>query len=255
LAKIEDLLQRRSDLSTFLVHFTRDHDGRSAKQNLTRILVEKRLRLGKPLGMAASVAERERGRPAFYKSQQVVSFTETPLQHAWMMCEDIEGRSIGFKPYGIALSKARGRTKGINPVWYLDISRRGIDWLTVPINSLVKRAIEEENFRAEVFKITPYIEQMGPTSSGRPKEFWWEREWRWAGRDIHFVRKDIVVVLAPTRYHDSIAADLEASAIQNGTNPAYYADVPFIDPSWGLERIIARIAGVPDWEAGPYPRY
>ena len=38
MAKIEDLLQRRTDLSTFLVHLTREGDGNSALENLISII-------------------------------------------------------------------------------------------------------------------------------------------------------------------------------------------------------------------------
>ena len=47
-----------------------------------------------------------------------------------MMCEEIESRQITFSAYGIAVTKTWGRSRGINPVWYLDISRRGAEWLT-----------------------------------------------------------------------------------------------------------------------------
>lgn len=146
MAKIEDLLHRRTDLSTFLVHFTRPPGSMSAKQRLTSILWEERIRAVNPMGMAAKHAfEVEEMRRTFFKSQCVVSLTETPLEHAWMMCHEIEARQHEFAPYGIAFTKAWGRSIGINPVWYLDISRRGIDWLTKPVNSMIKAATEAED--------------------------------------------------------------------------------------------------------------
>lgn len=256
MAKIEDLLHRRTDLSTFLVHFTRTHGGRSAKQRLTSILWEDRIRASTPMGMAAKFALEVQGdRPRFFRSQCVVSLTETPLEHAWMMCHEIEARQHEFAPYGIAFTKAWGRSKGINPVWYLDISRRGIDWLTKPVNAMVTAAVEAGDYRHEIFKLAPYMEQMGPIGGGRVKEFWWEREWRLAGSDLQFRPRDVVAVLAPARYHESIASDLEDLCIEDGVDPDYYGDLHYIDPTWGLERIIARLANVPDEEAGPYPQY
>lgn len=44
MARIEDLLHRRTDLSTFLVHFTRTKEGEAARLRLLRILGERRLR-------------------------------------------------------------------------------------------------------------------------------------------------------------------------------------------------------------------
>lgn len=127
--------------------------------------------------------------------------------------------------------------------------------MTKPVNNLVEKAIEDGDFRNEVFKITPYFEQMGPIGGGRVKEFWWEREWRLAGRNLDFEPRDVVAVLAPTRYHEAIAEDLADSCIEEEIDPDYYEGLSYIDPSWGLERIIARLAHVPDNQAGPYPVY
>jgi hypothetical protein len=56
--QIEDLLHRRTDLSTFLVHFTRDSDdGATASQdNLLSILNTCKLRARSTYGMAGHLA-------------------------------------------------------------------------------------------------------------------------------------------------------------------------------------------------------
>ncbi len=250
---IEDLLHRRTDLSTFLVHFTRDSQDKSAMENLISILWDDRLRVGRPMGMASGIAiDRKESNPEFYESQRVVSFTETPLEHAWMMCEDIVGREMGFRPYGVAFTKTWGRAHGINPVWYVDISARGIDWLTKPINALIDAALSKSDLENEIFRITPFVEQMGPTKGSR-KEFWWEREWRLAGRDLQFKPRELVVVLAPEEEHVSIMTSLEDLATQHDIASGYYEPLQYVDPRWGLERIVARLAGVPDQDAGPLP--
>lgn len=79
---------------------------------------------------------------------------------------------------------------------------------------MIEEALGHGNFRHEVFKLAPYIEQVGPIGGGRVKEFWWERGWRLAGRDLRFRPRDVVAVLAPSRYHDDIHADLEELCIQ-----------------------------------------
>lgn len=245
MARIEDLLHRRTDLSTFLVHFTRNKEQQTAMQRLLAIVSERRLRCGEPLGMAVKQARaHQNSQPDFFQSQRVVSFTETPLEHAWMMCENIETRDIHFKPWGIAFTKTWGRSKGINPVWYLDISARGIEWVTEPINRIVTSAVKAGDYQHDIFKLTPYIEQMGPTSIGR-KEFWWEREWRLAGRDLRFDPSDIVALLAPSVLHNWLSKQL--AQLPN------CSDLRIIDPRWGLERIIAKLAGVTDRFVGPWP--
>lgn len=253
MARIEDLLQRRTDLSTFLVHLTRTSDDLSARDRLLNILVEGRLRCGQVLGMAADKANEHRDRqPALFASQQVVCFTETPLEHAWMMCAQIETRQIDFSSYGLAFTKTWGRSKGINPVWYLDISARGIEWLTEPVNRIVAEAIAAGRFDHDIFKLTPFLEQMGPTAVAR-KEFWWEREWRLARRDLWFEPPDIVVVLVPSDDQAALLVDLDSLRQRGGIRQGYFAGLSLIDPLWGLERIIAKLADVPDRLAGPFP--
>jgi hypothetical protein len=87
--------------------------------------------------MAARLAEKF---PEVAKTQQTACFTETPLEHAWMMCRQITDRSFRFNGYGPAFTKSFARREGANPVWYLDISQRGRDWLTGPVNRLVAAA-------------------------------------------------------------------------------------------------------------------
>jgi abortive phage resistance protein AbiGi (putative antitoxin) len=264
LVSIELLLHRRTDLSTFLVHFTRDQDGGSpARDNLLNILSARLLEARNVLGMATDLARRL---PEVAETQRVVSFSETPLEHAWALCEQIDNRRIRLRPYGLAFTKSWARAKACNPVWYLDITP-GHEWLTNPINDLVKLA-ENEPARgwngqtgtgevvdvedAPVLRITPFIEQMGPMTSGGRKEFWWEREWRHCG-DLSFALDDIVAVFVPEVDHLPFRADCRSSF---GSRRAGLADeLHLLDPAWGLERMIAALAGIPGTQAGPLPDY
>jgi len=108
-----------------------------------------------------------------------------------MMCSQINNRRIQFNGYGIAFTKTFARRRGANPVWYLDITP-GHDWLTGPIQELRDQAVQaatppggaveaELLAAAPILRLTPFIEQMGPTRDGGHKEFWWEREWRRVG--------------------------------------------------------------------------
>lgn len=232
---IEDLLHRRTDLSTFIVHFTRDLDGASARSNLLDILRDRNLQARFVHGMAKQFAAKD---PDLADTQRTVCFTETPLEHAWMMCESIKKRSVHFNGYGIAFTKTFARRRGANPVWYLDITR-GHDWLTNPITALM------EQHRPEVFALTPFIEQMG-TPSGTRKEFWWEREWRHVG-SMSFAPVDVVVVFAPEPEQEGLRRELL-------TDPNWAPRMPaFVDARWGLERMIGALAGVGRSDLGPFP--
>lgn len=251
MATIEQLLHRRTDLSTFVVHFTRSGKGTSSLDNLRSILSSRKLEARNVYGMAQELAKEF---PAVERSQRVVCFTETPLEHAWMMCSDIESRTIQFDGFGVGFTKTFARRRGANPVWYLDITP-GHDWLTKAVGALLKAArtdaVNPPNpidlkklTEAPILKLTPFIEQMG-NPAGTRKEFWWEREWRHVG-DVHFEASDIAVVFAPESEHASLQESLES-------DPDYQARIPkLIDVAWGLERMVGVLAGVPD--LGPFPQ-
>lgn len=237
MATIEDLLHRRGDLSTFLVHLTRGADSgtTSARDNFKSILSNECIEARTALGMA-----KDREAPT---DQRVVCFTETPLEHAWMMCQTIEGREHSLSEYGFVFPKRWARAKRVNPVWYLDITPTGAEWLTVPINSLIDKAVNGADV-AEIFKIAPFIEQMGPTCQGRSrKEFWWEREWRHRG-NFAFGSSDLVAMFAPEQEH------LELRTALIGLAPSSDR-TPLLDPKWGMERMIAELAGVDAAHVGP----
>lgn len=217
------------------------------------MLRSQRLEARNTFGMAKELAVKF---PEVAATQKTVCFTETPLEHAWTMCADIQGRSIRFNGYGLAFTKAFARRQGVNPVWYLDITP-GHDWLTKPIEQLIDGAVRTATpdgaaapypatlASAPALRLAPFIDQMG-TPSGTRKEFWWEREWRHVG-DLRFTAKDLVVVFAPEHDHgalrDSLAGD-----------PDYEEVLPrLVDVQWGLERMIATLAGVADH--GPFPQW
>lgn len=257
MARIEELLQRRTDLSTFLVHLTRASESSGAFDNLKSIIRTCTLTAGRPLGPAAHLEQYLAGSVA---TQKTVCLTETPLEHIWMMLESIDGRAIQFEPYGLAITKTTGRKEGFNPVWYSDISRRGYDWPIKAVNNLVADAVSRstseggevnsELLRQEpILRVTPYFEQMGPTVAAR-KEFWWEREWRRVGDFYMSFPSRVVTLLAPEAEHAELERFLVALDEEQNTK---WIKRPILDPTWGLERMIAALARVPDDHIGPFP--
>lgn len=245
---IEALLHRRTDLSAFVVHFTRTTTRATASENLKAMLDDRVIEARNVFGMAARLAEKYE---VIADTQRTVCFTETPLEHAWMMCEEIPNRTMSFSGYGLAFTRTFARRRGANPVWYLDITP-GHDWLTGPINNMVSdvREIardpseggEDAAADADILRLTPFIEQMG-NPSGTRKEFWWEREWRHVG-DFHFRFGDLVVVFAPEEEHDEFEEHLREIKMK-GRLPG------LVDANWGLERMIAALTAVS--EPGPFP--
>jgi hypothetical protein len=231
---IREVLSRRSDLSTFLVHFTRrTDDGRSPRQNLKSILKDQTIQARTPFGPAASLLEgRDRD------SQNCVSFSETPLEHLNCLTEKIPRRRFRLSRYGLAFAKMTARKRGVNPVWYVDITP-GHDWLMNPINELIEQTCKRsKHFRkTRLSKICPFIEQMGSgireeDGWGYQKEFWWEREWRHQG-DFTFFWSELVFGMCP----EVRIEEFEELTKRPGRR------IRFIDPRWGLEKTIAHLAG------------
>lgn len=225
---IRDIIARRSDLGTFLVHLTR---GRAdARRNLELILTSGRLDALNPFGSAVQALT---AAAADTDTQRCVCFTETPLEHVHLLLAEIVGRAIQFEPYGVAFPKKIGRKLGVNPVWYLDTTPgAGRIWLTHAVNQIVDEAIAAAAFPGSAIeRLAPFIEQMG-TWGGHRKEFWWEREWRHCG---NLQLPERVIILCPEDEHDAFKRLLAGVA-----NPPLAA---FVDPRWGLEQIISRLAG------------
>ena len=89
-------------------------------------------------------------------------------------------------------------------------------------------------------KLFPFIEQMGTWPNRTPKEFWWEREWRHAGNLT--LPATGVIWLCPEDEIDAIDQRVGRSL------------APWIDPRWGLEEIVAHLAGFPLRDVTPFTR-
>ncbi|WP_131807627.1 abortive infection system antitoxin AbiGi family protein [Mycolicibacterium wolinskyi] len=240
---IAEMLHRRNDLSTFLVHFTKpSDDDESGFDALKSILWNWRIEARTPYGAA-------RNHPWAADSQRVVCFTETPLEHSWTMTRELaERRTANFGPYGVAFTKTHARREGCNPVWYVNHTR-GTDWPTLAIDDAVSRETRPYSDRQSIFRVTPFIEQMGDWSGPEGvnrKEFWWEREWRHVG-NFTVRPQNTVAVLAPSRDHRELMNYLAEDSTWKARN------VPILDPEWGLERMIAVMSGVNPSDLGPFP--
>lgn len=262
LAKIEDLLHRRTDLSTFLVHMTRASATQSARHNLIAMIS------GSDEGGAMTIRAKTAFGPAReydkylgeVATQKAVCFTETPLEHIWMMLEEIEGRSVHFEPWGLATTKTAARREGCNPVWYTNKS--SLDWhrnLSRHIRSMIADAVERsrptggeidpELLQSEpVFKVTPFFEEMGHSMDGVRKEFWWEREWRHVGDYPLAFPSRIVAILAPEAEHASLGQEMKRCGVDSR-----WLARPLVDPFWGLERMISAMSHVSQDYLGPFP--
>jgi hypothetical protein len=226
---IREILSRRTDLSTFLVHLTRDRDEEwPAKRALMKIAEDTMILAKTPMGWAADHLGEEVNAK---RSQRVVSFSETPLEHIDLLVADIEGRQVKLRPWGLVVTKMMARNQGVNPVWYVDMTT-GRDWeIANALNALRDEAIAGGFAGHPASMIFPYFEPMG-TWPNRQREFWWEREWRIRG---HFsFRLDQIV--------SWIVPQAEQEEFIHTVND-WYPGSPCrcIDANWSLEEIIAKL--------------
>lgn len=243
MTSIEQMLHRRNDLSTFLVHFVRDIPlVQSSEQALCSVLANGRIEARNAYGLAARHLD-----PVVVASQRVVCFTETPLEHSWTMTQELAAdRTMKFAPYGLAFTKTFARRNECNPVWYVNHTP-GYDWPTKALNAAIATESRPLNDPESIFRVTPFIEQMGTWTTSR-KEFWWEREWRRVG-DFNFDATHVVAVLAPAARHNDFRAWIDSI----GGLAARSSPLPLLDPEWGLERMIAALSGVSPGDIGPFP--
>ena len=89
-------------------------------------------------------------------------------------------------------------------------------------------AIDRDFHESALAKLFPFMEQMGRWQSSL-KESWWEREWRHVGHLELPVTG--VIWLCPedeiSQINDRVGREL----------------IPWLDPRWGLEEIIAHLSG------------
>ena len=99
--EIKDALLQRSDLFSFLVHFTRRcEDHKSPRSNLNRILTNKTIEARNPFGPAKNLRGKDRD------SQRCVSFSEVPLAHIDCLTFEIPKRQIRLSPFGFSFQIA-----------------------------------------------------------------------------------------------------------------------------------------------------
>jgi hypothetical protein len=247
----EQLLEKRGDLSPYLIHLTRtgqwkrwkdvhnlpqdDFQTIDAKQALERVLQNRKIEARTPYGYFNFKVPYQRGTRTLNPNSQVqrswlraVCFTETPIDHVYLQTLDIQGRQLHFQPYGLAFAESTIRAKGGNPITYVDTTnanvRLSLD--SIPTSSIC------QNMR----HLMPFIEGFGPPwfqppSSPSEIDFRWEREWRIAG-DFTFEAQQIAYGICPTSetgYFEALTGNT----------------IPFVDPTQHIELVKMKLRSYP----------
>lgn len=237
---IDDILHFRTDFSPFLVHLTRNKDGKTANNILKTILRDKVLKASNnpvsdaKFGTITSSSDWDDLKRKKYFG--AICFTETPLNEIHCLLE-IEYRNIDLEPYGLVFSKDNLKKLGVSPVFYLNNYKDDKDEV---IRKLCELLINTE----EAAKILPLfanagIQLTGPQVEKRTSiiDFMWEREWRYPSvyGDLPINRNDVFIGLCP---------DNEIDDFENLSIEVYGQGISFIDPSrnmkWYATKLIER---------------
>lgn len=231
--KKQDSLSNRTDISDFIIHLTRDNEGKTAEENLTNILNEMKVEARAHHCLFNGSLNKQSD--VIRKKYHVACFTETPI-HKLQDIFNIKNKQKDFKPYGIIFSKdslkdyeecgMEDLANHPNPVFYASGDNKALvkslyqqydKWLDDQNNSI------ENNFHVFGSLVNLVNDK---------HNFIWEREWRTVG-DYKFIIPDIIAVIAPESQHDNI---------RNNVYYEFSEAITFIDISWSLEKQLSKIS-------------
>lgn len=241
MTSIGQILRGRSDLSAFVVHFTRGVD---PQDNIKDMLANGRIEARNPHGWHLATL-----RDAHFNA---VCFTETPLEFLSLLCGPIDGRAIQLTEWGLAFGKYKARLLGANPVMYAQGFPNMFGGVHQPANALDAL---RDTLAAHDTGTTPLAPRMVEAfktllscasriqREGGTNEWWWEREWRRVGDDFRFHTDDVAFGLCPREKVREMEAWVDAQCGRK---------IPFLSPSWTIEETVSHLAGLPE-ENPPWP--
>lgn len=202
-----------SDMSKYVVHFTKSYGGLKPYDNAISILYRRRIEARNAFG----VGRQKSPQP---EHQRVVCFSEVPLGLLQRLADK---RS----KYGIVFTKDFVIGKGGNPILYAYKDSPPY----VAMQAAMDVALADAD--AQVWKLAPFVD--APGVYGNAKYFFeWEREWRVLG-DFSFVESDVAALILPAELHEP-ARQFFQTARRENTGPSY-EHCPYIDPSWDEQTV------------------
>ena len=203
-----------TDISDFVVHFTKGGDEEDDYRNMLGIYWDHVLKPKKAFGIGRKFC------PA-PESQLAVCFSEIPPGEWARLKKRRETK------YGIGFRKSFVISNGSGPIWY--VWKESSQWFV--LQDMMRR--ETSNAAADIWKLTPFIDAPGEYGSSQ-YFFEWEREWRHVG-EFAFEPKDVAFLLIPEELHEAARGFFE-ECLHEHTGPSYLC--PYVDPTWDRDRIL-----------------
>jgi hypothetical protein len=162
-----------TDMSDFVVHFTKGSGEEDAYRNIIGIYWDHVLKTKKAFGIGRRLCP-------IQQSQFAVCFSQIPPGEWPRLADRRETR------YGIGFRKDFVKSRGGGPIWYV--------WKESPQWFALKEMMAQHtsNGDASIWKLTPLIDA--------PGEYGSEREWRHVG-EFPFSPDDVAFLLIPEHLH------------------------------------------------------
>jgi len=221
-----DVIERREDVSRFMVHLTRDdradfiEDGGTARENLISILQDKEI---KAYNAYCYHHYKLNSLPKRIQEEfKVACFSEAPLNEIKNLITPVEGQRCRLAPYGLVFTKPWLLKKGAQPALYINCYGD---------NRIVRKAFDqvfygskELKFADDKWRMLPFVNVMQENH-----DFAWEREWRIVG-GLKFSYGNVPCLVLPENGED----DIKESAAANG--------IAWISTEWTFEKIFMMLA-------------
>jgi len=241
---IKKVYQNRTDLSTFLIHLTKDQsDGTTAKQIFDMILqsTPHKLIAKNPVGFFCNHPNEknfpdQQQRNCFEDFLKVICLTESPLdQIKHFIGKDFErneNNTVKYSEYGFVFTRDSFQKKGGNPCFYVCTQENRdmqsallslFDSLKTNWSYVSTDTIPKNSF----FKIFSFVNIFGKDSSNEPIDYFWEREWRVPLQELPFDDQDLALALCPESEIDTYSND--------------FPNITFLSPQWSLSKMIEKI--------------
>jgi len=209
--KVGAIRREWTDMSPYVVHFTKVAANQTAYEMQLSILGKRRIEARSKFGIGRK----------FEPCPKAVCLSETPLHLLSRLAEKRGSYGLGFRKEFIV-------EKDGGPVFYA--------YKGTPCHSALAKLLElaQHSPNDPLWRVAPFLEQPGQYGVA-PYFFEWEREWR-LPRDLHFATADVAFLIIPETLHAKARRFFD-DAECNDLGPNYQC--PYIDPVWDIKKVEA----------------
>jgi len=230
----------RDDISRFLVHLTRDYAGLSAQENLCSILRAKTVKARNAHCLFHHKLVQYSASDVLRKKFRTVCLTEAPFPQIRFLAQEVPGRNIRLKPFGLVFRKEDLLEKGASPAIYLNAKGTSLrEYLLSEFARHFKKRSQyktlKRDFGQDADSIINYYALINVVSDRY--DFSWEREWRYPG-NLHFEFHELYAIIAaePRKFLEVCQKCLKGPVLRA------LKRLPIISPDWNYERVLENYA-------------